>query len=64
MVHQKKKKITKIGDEKKHKIGWNYCHQHLKTHQFLQITKIFTKIGDNFSENPIENSNHQNFHQN
>ena len=56
--------------QKKHKIGWNYCHQkwwnfrHLKTHQFLQITKIFTEIGDNFGENSIENSNHQNFHQN
>ena len=43
--------------QKKHKIGWNYCHQkwwnfrHLKTHQFLQITKIFTKIGD--IKNPI-----------
>ena len=38
--------------QKKHKTEWNYCHQnwwnfrHLKTHQFLQITKIFTKIGD------------------
>ena len=51
---------------KKNKIGRNYCHQnwwhfrHSKTHQFLQITKMFTKIG----ENSIENSNHQNFHQN
>ena len=38
--------------QKKHKIGCNYCHQnwwnfrHLKTHQFHQITEIFTKIGD------------------
>ena len=37
---------------KKNKIGRNYCHQnwwyfcHLKTHQFHQITEIFTKIGD------------------
>ena len=37
---------------KKNKFGRNYCHQnwwyfrHSKTHQFHQITKIFTKIGD------------------
>ena len=39
----------------------NYCHKnwsifcHLKTHQFLQITKIVTYIGENFGENSIEN---------
>ena len=38
--------------QKKHKIWWNYCHQnwwhfrHSKTHQFLQFTEIFAKIGD------------------
>ena len=38
--------------DKKPKIERNYCHQnwwhflHSKTHQFLQITRIFTKIGD------------------
>ena len=53
-----------------HQFWWHFqwvnCHQFwwLKTHQFLQITKIFTKLGDNFGENSIENSNHQNFHQN
>ena len=39
---------------------WHFCHT--KTHQFLQTTKIFTKIGEKFTENSKENSNHQNFH--
>ena len=53
--------VTNFGDSlefspifvtKKPKIERNYCHQnwwhflHSKTHQFLQITRIFTKIGD------------------
>ena len=39
------------------KIRRNYCHQnwwhflHSKTHQFHQITKIFTKIGDKKKQN-------------
>ena len=46
--------------QKKTKIGRNYCHQnwwyfcHLKTHQFYQITKIFTKIGDKKKQNRKE----------
>jgi len=56
--------------QKKHKIWWNYCHQnwwhfrHSKTHQFLQFTKHFTKIGEKLGENSIENSNHQIIHKN
>ena len=44
--------VTEKWWHKETKIGRNFCHQnwwyfrHLKTHQFLQITKIFTKIGD------------------
>ena len=55
--------------QKNHHIGWNNkwqnrhpkCHQiwwqfcHLNSHQFRQFTKIFTRMGDNPAENPIEN---------
>ena len=54
---------------KNHHIGWNNkwqnrhpkCHQiwwqfrHLNSHQFRQFTEIFTRMGDNPAENPIEN---------
>ena len=45
---------------KKNKIGRNYCHQnwwhfcHSKTHQFLQITKMLTKIDEIFGKNSLE----------
>ena len=55
--------------QKNHHIGWNNkwqnrhpkCHQiwwqfcHLNSHQFGQFTEIFTRMGDNPAENPIEN---------
>ena len=52
--------VTEKWWQKETKIGRNFCHQnwwyfrHLKTHQFLQITKIFTKIGDKKNQNRKE----------
>ena len=36
-----------------HQIWWQFCH--LNSHQFGQFTEIFTRMGDNPAENPIEN---------
>ena len=52
--------VTEKWWQKETKIGRNFCHQnwwffrHLKTHQFLQITKIFTKIGDKKTQNWVQ----------
>ena len=52
---------------KKPNIGRNYCHQnwwhfcHSRTHQLLQFTKIFTKIGDKKKLKIGRNYCHQNW---
>ena len=52
---------------KKPNIGRNYCHQnwwhfcHSRTHQLLQFTKIFTKIGDKKKLKIGRNCCHQNW---